>query len=71
MATENSNIEICIPSTIDENIGFFVTRKTHKEDDEKSGWVNTDGGETNSIFDMIADIFGRKFGEDLLLVYCF
>ena len=35
LATENSNMAIRIPSTKDENIDFFVTRKNHEEDNKK------------------------------------
>ena len=33
-----------------------MTRKNHEEDDEKDGWVNSDGEEINNTFDIIEDI---------------
>ena len=35
LTTENSKIEISIPSTQNENIDFFVTRKSHEDDNEE------------------------------------
>ena len=65
MATENSNTEINIPSNND--VDFFVTRKSYEDDDDDDAWTDVnaevgedvngeDGEDVNNIFDIIEDI---------------
>ena len=66
LATKNSNTEINIPSNNDD-IDFFVTRKSYEEDDDDDAWidVNKEDGEdvngedskdVNNSFDITEDI---------------